>query len=697
MAQYDDLTVRIGADIKTLQKELRRAQREAEIAGKGIADVLNKSGARTALDAISSGLSVAANGAVVLGAAAVTAAGGIAIFTKNAFDMAGELARVADRSGQSIERLQELQYAAGQNGAEFSEVTASIEKFVRTLGDVHAGSKTAEAGFAALGISKDMLANASAQQALEMVLAQLEKVPDAAQRGALAVDIFGKSGLAMAQVAQGGVGSIESLSNAARGLGLVLSSDTVRAADSAGDSIDRLQSVIRTGLQRAALEAAPKVEEFVNSLLADPTKLQNTIDQLVDAAGNIVKIGAAALKAAGAVAGFFQMIGEGLAIAASGANPFPYEEQIIDAEKSLGLLNNQLAIVKKQTPDVDMTPWLTQIDAAKQKIQDLIALQSQAFDDMARQAAARDGGGGASDKEGGSSSGSGPDVPAPGSGAVDPAIAAGIKAQRDEMVAISKESWELQQRMIADTEEYFAAHQQIVADGLLAESEARAEAYEGIREIVLTESEWRLEQESADFNARMEQLALLNEEEIAALGGQHAVREALERDHQERMLAIQRQALQSGYDFLLMIKDKEARTVADSWLSALQTGATFSKKLFEANKVFAIGDATIKAYQAASNALATAPWPYNYIAAAGALAQGFANVRSIQSTKFGGGGQGSSLAGGAGTAGTEGASGGGGGGGGPQIALTLTGNNFSADQVRALIDQINEQYADGYT
>ncbi len=61
-------------------------------------------------------------------------------------------------------------------------------------------------------------------------------------------------------------------------------------------------------------------------------------------------------------------------------------------------------------------------------------------------------------------------------------------------------------------------------------------------------------------------------------------------------------------------------------------------QVFQKSKGVAIAAAIINSFQAATNALAQAPWPLNYVAAAAALAAGFVQVSNIRKTTEGGGG-----------------------------------------------------------
>lgn len=61
-----------------------------------------------------------------------------------------------------------------------------------------------------------------------------------------------------------------------------------------------------------------------------------------------------------------------------------------------------------------------------------------------------------------------------------------------------------------------------------------------------------------------------------------------------------------------------------------------NKKAFEANKALAIASALVNTYQGATKALATYPFPFNLIAAAGAVAAGLAQVSAIRSQQYSG-------------------------------------------------------------
>lgn len=731
-ADNEALVLKIRADIKSLQAGLRQAAREVSTAGTSMRSSLEKSGASKVLDGIARGAAAAGKGLLALGIPDAAAGAALLAATNRALDFAGQLSRLSDRTGVNVETLQELKYAAEQNGAEFDEVTGALEKYTRKLGEAQAGDKAAIASFDALRVS---VKNAdgtvrNSEQVLSDVIATLERIEDPAKRGAYAIEVFGKQGLAIAQMAQGGAGSVDKLREELRSMGGVLSNDVVRAGDAAGDALDQLKTVINAGIMKAVLTAAPQIEEFVNTLLADPQKLQETINKIVEAGGAILRIGGAALEAAGYVADFVLQLGRALGEGAAKA--------VVGSDNMVDQLNNELARleairtieINASFGDVDTS----KVDAEIARIQaELRSLSSERGPGMSSANVAPKPAPPPNQK---------PDLKPLGSSDAAKARAkeraneleaqkkhnAALIQQTQEMIATETALEEMRYQtrraalMAINAEEFggtekknrliqglAADHQARIAEIEQAELErqrARTEAemlYAAERkadllelESLLLDSEQRqLLAEQEAFSARLAQLATFTEAELEALGGYYEVKEGLERDHQARIAQIKEDALNSGLSFLTSINDRSLRSAADTAASSLQIAATYSKKAFQANKVVSIAQATIDTYRAVAKAFATAPWPANYAAAAAALAYGLANIQAIRNTSFGGGGASGAVAGAGNPNNTTQPSESG--SASPQISVTLNGSVFSATDVRVLIESINEALADGAT
>lgn len=140
---------------------------------------------------------------------------------------------------------------------------------------------------------------------------------------------------------------------------------------------------------------------------------------------------------------------------------------------------------------------------------------------------------------------------------------------------------------------------------------------------------------------------------------------------------------------------QQQEAINDAMLGqVIQTG----NAIFGQNKKFAIAEAAISTYQGVSKALGAFPPPYNFAMAALVAAQGFAQVASIRSTNPGSSGGATSIStGGVGAGGGEvvQAEGAGSGSGGQAIGITLVGRSYDREQIRDLIEGLNDAVKNG--
>lgn len=735
MAGQDDLVVKIKADIRALQAGLKQAAKEADIAGKAMQ---NSVGARVTRiqDSLARGARAAGTALLGIGAASAVAGGALAALLNRAFEVADELSNLSSKTGVTIEELQRLRYVGDQAGVSAESMAVSFAYFSRMVGQAAAGNKTAVQGFDALGISVVGVDGKlrSVDEVLLEVLRRLAEYPDAATRAAAAAGVFGaKAGASMALLATG-AGDLDEVRAAAESLGLVIGADLVNAGDSAGDALARLKAVISAGLNKALLQAAPEVENFINELLADPAAMQERIAQFVEVAKKIAEVGGAVMRAIGWVHDFAAGLGI-VAAKLAGAEEWPYEKRI--EELGAAIKNTELQIKGLDLLGFEgIEEKQAEIARYKAELQALTQAQMEFFN------VSRQKGSSAAPTKAPPKSGPPPEL-------VDPIEAERLKrlqdaAQREVELQREKNEGLIQQareyvateagleEMRFETrraaleainamefggteaknallEKMAATHADRIA-GIQAQADAAARdimekkmeaeaAYQAAHEERLSaleaatmDSQTRmLIAEQDAFSQRLAMLAEFSDAELEAIGGYNGAKEELIQQHEDNVFQIRKQGLESGLDLLAYIKDDENRKIADTAMKGLQVASTYSKKAFEINKVAGIANAIVNTAQGVTEALKL-PFPLSLAAAASVAAAGFAQIQAIRNTKFGGGGASGSTAGAANPNNTTQP-----GGGGPQIALTLSGSNFSQDQVRGLIESINEALADGAT
>lgn len=278
-----DLLMRTGAfetDTGRAEKRLKQFKKEAIDVGKAIG--------------------LAFTGFATAGAALV----------KGSIDAADALTDLAQSTGVSVESLSALTFAADFGAVSQETLGASLVKLTKNMSDAAQGTGEAQKGFEALGIS---VTNAdgslkAADAALVEIAGKFAGMEDGAEKTALAVNLFGKSGAELIPVLNLGADGIEALKKEAADLGLVIGTDAANAAGEFNDTLARLQGVASGLFNRIAQQLLPTLVNLSASLL-DSAKNSGLLDQAARAAATGVKF----LLSAGVVVGAaFKALGEAL-------------------------------------------------------------------------------------------------------------------------------------------------------------------------------------------------------------------------------------------------------------------------------------------------------------------------------------------------------------------------------------------------
>lgn len=169
---------------------------------------------------------------------------------------------------------------------------------------------------------------------------------------------------------------------------------------------------------------------------------------------------------------------------------------------------------------------------------------------------------------------------------------------------------------------------------------------------------------------------------------------------QEDLARIERDGIQSRMDWEKATSKQRVKSVFADLAQMTAGVAQHSRALFNINKVAGIANAIINTSEGITKALSAYPPPLSFAMAAAQAAAGFAQVNAIRSTSFGGGGSAPSVAGTPAppvtpVGGGAGGSGEGGRSSGISTIINLHGETFGRDQLRKLVDEINENARDG--
>jgi len=326
-ARIANLESDLGRAERLAQKAAREMQASFEKGFKAIEQAADrgKDGVLEALNALT-GLSAAQ-----LGIGAVVA--GLGEITKHALETADVLNKMSQRVGISVESLSGLSYAAQLADVDVESFRGGLEKFAKAASAAAGGSKEQAAAFQAIGVAtKDAGGNIRPmEQLLVETAGKFAGFKDDANKTALAIALFGKSGAALIPFLNEGSEGIHKMSAEAKALGYDFAA-TAKPAEEFNDNLTRMKLAavglgndIAKELLPSLLAAEEKTLEFIKSLRENGTLqsfasaigfIVEHLDALVVVLGTRLAIGAAisafeALTAAIAATGAAAAVAEG--------------------------------------------------------------------------------------------------------------------------------------------------------------------------------------------------------------------------------------------------------------------------------------------------------------------------------------------------------------------------------------------------
>jgi hypothetical protein len=177
-----------------------------------------------------------------------------------------ELAHMSKRTGVSVEALSQLSYAAEQSGVDMDELGNGIRKMQNKLGEAEQGNMEAAMSFAKLRISIAQLKGLSPEKQFELIADRMSQLRDPAQRAAMAIELFGKSGTELLPLLEQGGDGIRAMMKAADDLGLTMSADDAEAALSFTNSLKTLKDVVKVLAFNVGAALAPALQEIVGKV-----------------------------------------------------------------------------------------------------------------------------------------------------------------------------------------------------------------------------------------------------------------------------------------------------------------------------------------------------------------------------------------------------------------------------------------------
>lgn len=196
---------------------------------------------------------------------------------KETIDAMDQMNAAAQKTGITVEMLSQLGYAAKMSNVETEAFTQSMVKFNRTIAEAQSGTGDAAEAFKALGISQKDLRSMNPSDLLLQTADGFAKYADGANKTALAVALFGRSGADLIPLLNEGSAGINAMREEADKLGATMSTSAAVAADQFNDNVDKMIVKMKSFVKSIVSEVIPTLNVLMETFLAG-NSLMNVID-----------------------------------------------------------------------------------------------------------------------------------------------------------------------------------------------------------------------------------------------------------------------------------------------------------------------------------------------------------------------------------------------------------------------------------
>ena len=211
-----------------------------------------------------SGAKLAGGFAAIAGAAAGLVGVARSLKSINAqFEKIDQLAKYSDSVGATVGEMKALRLQGELTGTSQSTLDAGIQRYVRTLGEAKAGISTGTKAMEAFGLSADELSRMPLSQQLGLVSDKIKQQTNAADKAALAYQLFGRKGQEMLTFLESGSEGIQAATKDIERFNGGLSRVDAAQIEMANDAFTRLQALTDSIWQSIAVESAPTLTALV--------------------------------------------------------------------------------------------------------------------------------------------------------------------------------------------------------------------------------------------------------------------------------------------------------------------------------------------------------------------------------------------------------------------------------------------------
>ena len=192
---------------------------------------------------------------------------GLITAAKSAATFGTELDILAQKTGLAHEVIGSLDYAAKQSGVSTEQLGVGIRQLAKNTIAAARGSKEQAEAFGQLGVEAASFAGLSPDEQFRLMADKLKAIENPTLRAALAMKIFGRSGVDLMPLIDEGAEGIAKLQQQAHTLGLTMGGEEAKRLREFGDRMDDLWLVVKRGIATIGSAVAPEIRKYTVRLV----------------------------------------------------------------------------------------------------------------------------------------------------------------------------------------------------------------------------------------------------------------------------------------------------------------------------------------------------------------------------------------------------------------------------------------------
>ena len=192
-----------------------------------------------------------------------------AVSVKSVIDGADQLNKLSQKTGIAVEALSELKYAGSLADVSIESIALGVKKLSSNMFEAASGSKEAADAFGLLGVAFKNGDGSlrDSDKVLADVAERFAGLVDGPEKSALAVKIFGKAGADLIPMLNMGRDGLEAMKLEAKQLGVVISTETAKAAEEFNDNLTRMNAIASASARDIAGALLPTMVDLTDAFV----------------------------------------------------------------------------------------------------------------------------------------------------------------------------------------------------------------------------------------------------------------------------------------------------------------------------------------------------------------------------------------------------------------------------------------------